>query len=59
MAPVKIGFHSFDWFEPRTDYKKGKKKLDSHPKCLCFHWKLISVLCCFFDYFFVSVFILS
>lgn len=57
MAPVKIGFHSFDWFEPRIAYrgkekaKKQKKKLDNHPKCLYFHWKLISVL------FLVSVFI--
>lgn len=24
MAPVKIGFHSFDWFEPRTAYRGEK-----------------------------------
>lgn len=49
MAPVKIGFHSLDWFEPRTAYRRGgrkkkKKKPDNYPECLYFHWKLIFVL---------------
>lgn len=26
MAPVKIGFHSFDWFEPRTAYREKKQQ---------------------------------
>lgn len=26
MAPVKIGFHSLDWFEPRTAYRRGGRK---------------------------------
>lgn len=31
MVPVKIGFHSLDWFEPRIAYRENKQNKTGQP----------------------------